>query len=144
MPTEWRDNQMCFACGGKNPQGLHLTFAMAGEDGLQSEFTPTSIYQGFADIVHGGFIGLLLDEVIANLYYFRKREVVVTAELTLRLHRPAKVGEKLIVSAFPDGTPRGRLVPIRGEVRLEEGTLIASAKAKCMKVRTLPHAGDGG
>jgi acyl-coenzyme A thioesterase PaaI-like protein len=135
MTTQWRDNQMCFACGSKNPHGLHLKFEPIDEVGLKSEFTPSVIYQGFADIVHGGFLGLLLDEVMVNLYYLRKKEVVVTAELILRLHAPAKVNQKLVITAFPDGSERRRMVPLKGEVRLEDGTLIASAKAKCMKVK---------
>jgi acyl-coenzyme A thioesterase PaaI-like protein len=134
MPVKWYDNQMCFACGSKNTHGLHLLFHSLGEDGLQSEFTPGQNYQGFADIVHGGIIGLLLDEVMVNLFYLRKKEVVVTAELCLRLHSPARVGNTLIISAYPEGKNKGRLVRARGEAKLKDGTLIATASAKCMKI----------
>ena len=65
--VQWEDDHMCFACGSENPAGLHLTFSAHGEKGLRSEFTPQKIYQGYRDIVHGGFIGLLLDEIMVNV-----------------------------------------------------------------------------
>jgi acyl-coenzyme A thioesterase PaaI-like protein len=117
---------------------LHLEFAPYGEKGLQSEYTPAQVYQGYKDVVHGGILGLLLDEVIVNLPWKRQRIVAVTAELTLRLHRPARIGQKLRITAVPDGEPRGRLIPIQGEIRLADGTLVASAKAKCIKVPGIP------
>jgi acyl-coenzyme A thioesterase PaaI-like protein len=136
MPERlWEDDQMCFACGTKNPAGLHLQFTPEGEQGLRCEYVPGKIYQSFKDVVHGGFIGLLLDEVIVNLPWLRSKLLVVTAELTLRLYHPAPVEQLLIITACYDGEPRGRLVRIKGEVRLADGTLIAAARAKCMKVR---------
>ncbi|MCK5243185.1 hypothetical protein KAR34_12115 [bacterium] len=45
-------------------------------------------------------------------------------------------GQKLIITAFPAGSVRGRLVFLKGEVRLADGSLIASAKAKCLKIKT--------
>jgi uncharacterized protein (TIGR00369 family) len=135
MPeTAWQDDHMCFACGSQNPIGLHLEFTPDGEHGLRSEFTPGKMYQGYANVVHGGFLALLLDEVMVNLPWRREGRPVVSAEFTVRLHRPAPVGERLIIRAEPDGEPRRRLIPVKGEIRLADGTLIASARATCMKV----------
>ncbi len=132
----WEDNHRCFACGPKNPLGLHLTFAPWGEGGLQSECTPRPEFQGYQDIVHGGFIGLLLDEVMVNVPWQREKRPVVSAEVTFRLHQPARIGEPLIITAEPDGEPRKHLIPIKGEVRLKkDGTLIASGWAKCVQVK---------
>ena len=64
---QWEDDHMCFACGSHNPHGLHLVFTPHGAHGLRSEYTPTKTYQGYRDRVHGGFLGLLLDEVMAGL-----------------------------------------------------------------------------
>jgi len=134
----WEDNHMCFCCGSENPAGLKLRFQPHGEAGLRSEFTPAQIYQGYKDVVHGGILGLLLDEVIVNVPWKRQGRVAVTAELVLRLHQPARVGETLVITAEPDGPSRGRLIPMRGEIRLADGTLVASAHAKCMQVPGTP------
>jgi uncharacterized protein (TIGR00369 family) len=138
MPTVWEDNHMCFCCGGKNPVGLKLEFTAFGDDGLQTTFTPTAVYQGYKDIVHGGFLAMLMDEVIANLPWKRQKQAVVTAEITVRLHQPAPIGQTLTVVALPDGEPHGRFVPIRAEVRLPDGRVAASARAKCIKVTIGP------
>lgn len=130
---------MCFACGTENPAGLHLTFAPFGVEGLQSEYTPGKIYQGYQDVVHGGFIGLLLDEVMVNLPWRREKRPVVSAEITVRLHRPAPVGETLVITAVPDGEPRRNLIPVKGEVRLKKDqTLIATGWAKCIRISLAP------
>jgi acyl-coenzyme A thioesterase PaaI-like protein len=133
--TNWEDDHHCFACGSQNPVGLHLQFTLDGEGGLRSEYTPDARYQGYAGIVHGGFIGLLLDEVIANLPWRKEHQGVVTAEILLKLHRPAKINEKLLLRAFYAKPNRGRLVEIQGEARDTQNQLIASASAKCVKVK---------
>ncbi len=132
--TVWEDDHMCFACGTRNPRGLHLTFAPQGERGLRSEYTAGKEYQGYRDVVHGGFLGLLLDEVMVNLPWRRERRPVVSAEFTIRLVKPAPVGEKLIITAEPDGEPRRNLIPVKGEIRLADGTLIATGRSRCMRV----------
>lgn len=127
---------MCFACGADNPAGLHLKFSPYGDAGLQSEFTPGKIYQGYKDVVHGGFIGLLLDEVMVNLPWKRLQQPVVSAEIRIRLHRPAPVDKSLVLTAVFDGDPNRQIIAVKGEARLQDGTLIATAWAKCMKVKT--------
>jgi acyl-coenzyme A thioesterase PaaI-like protein len=132
----WEDDHMCFACGKNNPLGLHLDFTPFGGTGLQSEYTPAKEFQGYRNVVHGGFIGLLLDEVMVNLPWKREQHPVVSAEITVRLHQPAPVGEALVITALPDGEPRKNLIPIKGEVRLKkDGTLIATGWAKCVRVK---------
>ncbi len=131
----WEDDHMCFACGSKNPRGLHLEFAFHGERGLRTEYTPGKEYQGYCDVVHGGFLGLLLDEVMVNLPWKREGRPVVSARYAVRLVRPAPVGERLILTAEPDGEPRHDLIPVKGEARLGDGTLIATATAVCVRVR---------
>ncbi len=138
MDEAWEDDQMCFACGRKNPIGLHLHFEPEGAEGLRSEYTPAKVYQGYRDRVHGGFLGLLLDEVMVNLPWQRTGRPVVSAEVRYRLHRPAPVGQKLVITAQPDGEARGRLIPVKGEIRLADGTLIASAWSKCVLVAKAP------
>ncbi len=125
---------MCFACGERNPIGLHLTFARLDDKNIRSEFTARKEFQGYKDVVHGGIIGLLLDEVIANVPIVLWNQPVVTAKFEMRLHHPAPVEQKLIITAGLDASRQGRLFAISGRVRLENGRLLATARAKCMKV----------
>lgn len=57
---------MCFACGEKNPIGLHLHFFETA-DGCLSFFTPSHEHQSYNDRMHGGLIMTLMDEVMGEL-----------------------------------------------------------------------------
>ncbi len=128
----WSDDDFCFACGRSNPHGLHLEFKI--EDGkIRTSYLPEKKFQGYADVFHGGMIGLILDETMVNLPWKLFGTPVVSAELTFRLKAPARIGERLFFTAEME-PPRGRLILTRGEARREDGTLVAEATAKCMKV----------
>lgn len=60
----------CFGCSPKNPKGLHMTFFEEGEE-IVSEWLPESYYQGYGNVLHGGVISTLMDE-IASWYIFTK------------------------------------------------------------------------
>jgi len=63
------DNNYCFACGKDNSDGLQLKFKYS-EDGSKAETTyiPPEKFQGWKDIVHGGIITTLLDELMTFVY----------------------------------------------------------------------------
>ena len=53
----------CFVCGDKNDIGLKLDFYE--KDGkARAEFTPEKKFEGYKDILHGGILSSLLDEVM--------------------------------------------------------------------------------
>jgi len=88
---ELRDDGMCFACGKNNPLGLHLEVRLDGERDAVTEFTPEKRHQGYKDIVHGGILVTVLDEVIAHTLY-QRGIMAMTGKLEVRYHRPALVG----------------------------------------------------
>ena len=62
------DDSISFVCGTKNNSGLKLEFLLNKEGrSISTEFIPQKMHQGFKDIVHGGIIGLILDECMVNL-----------------------------------------------------------------------------
>lgn len=62
------DDHFCFACGSLNNYGLKLSFKLDKKnETIATEFVPQKIHQGYKDIVHGGLIGLILDECMVNL-----------------------------------------------------------------------------
>jgi len=134
LSDKWQDDDMCFACGKENAEGLKLAFEI--EDGrIRTEFTFGKKFQGYTDIVHGGIIGLVLDEVMVNLPWKIYKVPVVSAEMNVRLIKPARVGRKIIFTAwFANENHHRKLVDTASEARLEDGTLIARATAKCVKV----------
>lgn len=129
---KWQDDYFCFACGKNNPDGLKLNFRIEGNK-IFSEYTFPKKFQGYADIVHGGIVALVLDEVMVNLPWRRYKVPVISAEFNVRLKKPVKVGEKVIFSAEIEKECKN-LIYTKGEAKLENGSLIATASAKCLKV----------
>jgi acyl-coenzyme A thioesterase PaaI-like protein len=132
---EYDNDQMCFVCGKRNGEGLQLDFELVGEGGIRTEFTPPKRYQGWKDIVHGGIIATILDEVMVNAAYLRKI-VAVSAKLEIKLRKPAAVGERLIF--------HGRIVRqgaktlnVKAWAEQENGDVVAEATGLLMKVGVL-------
>ncbi len=128
----WQDDHFCFACGDRNPDGLNLDFRVDG-DKLFAEYTFPKKFQGYADVVHGGMLSLVLDEVMVNLPWKKYNTPVVSAELNIRLRKPVKVGQKVIFSAWIEKEAKN-LVFMNGKAELENGEVAATATAKCLKV----------
>ncbi len=53
----------CFGCGPANPRGLQLEIYQDGTDAVAT-FSPTGDLSGYPDRLHGGVIGLLVDEML--------------------------------------------------------------------------------
>jgi len=128
-----RDNDMCFACGQKNRIGLKLTFEMNARNELTARFKPTQDFQGFQDILHGGIMALLLDEIIVNLTW-RLGLNAVTGSMNLRLRRPAKIGEEITLRGRILRQVR-RLIHAKAEALNARGELLAEAKSICVRVK---------
>jgi len=127
------DNKECFVCGPENRYGLHLEFVIDKNNIMQTEFVSLERHQGFKGIVHGGLIGLILDEIMVNLAW-KLGKNAVTAELTIRLKRAAKVGEKLIFRGWIDKEDK-KIIYTKAEAKDENGSIVAIATAKCIKVK---------
>jgi len=127
----FQDDRYCLCCGERNPLGFKMTFRSEGERLLSEVVVPKEV-QGFANVVHGGVLGTLLDEVLVNLYWLKGIHCV-TVEYTVRLKAPCPTGQKVLLSAWSVGQMR-RVRLASGEARLEDGTLVAEASAKCMEV----------
>lgn len=125
------DDDGCFVCGRSNPIGLKLEFAEEGDEYV-TYFTPRKEHQGFVDIVHGGLVGTVLDEVMVRYAYVLGRGAV-TAEMTLRLKRPARVGSTLRVAARILSEDR-RLINAAATATDSDGRVVAEATARMMKV----------
>lgn len=127
------DGGMCFCCGSKNPIGLKLEFEMLPDGRMRTYWTPRIEHQGFKDIVHGGLVATLLDEVMIRLLYALGIRAV-TAELNTRLLLPLRSGRRYRFESrlIQD---RGRLVTAEGEgFDDESGERVASGSAKCVRV----------
>lgn len=128
----YTDDRYCFCCGEKNPLNLSMQFYYENKV-LFSEVIIPKEYQGFANVVHGGIIGTVLDEIMVN-YHTLKGEKVVTAEYTIRLKAPCPINKKLRLSSRLV-KQTSRIYYMSAEAHLEDGSLIAEATATCMRIK---------
>ena len=120
---------MCFACGPDNPVGLRIRFRLV-DDVCTGEFTPDENHVGYQNTVHGGIIFSSLDDVMANVLYLKNIKAH-TARCEIRYRRALAVGETLYLRGWID-SQRKRLVLLRGEAKLADGTPIADCEASFM------------
>jgi len=125
------DDGYCFVCGPKNPIGLKLKFHFNGKT-IKTEFISKKEHQGYLNIVHGGIISTLLDEAMVKLALAMDIPVV-TAQMDIRLRKPLRVGEKIIVEAeILNNTTK--LLEAYAKAITMNNVLIADAKGKLIKV----------
>ena len=129
------DDGYCFVCGPKNPIGLKLDFSLDGEV-MTTEFIPRKEHQGYMDIVHGGIISTLLDEIMVKLAIALGMPAV-TAQMDIRLRKSAKVGKRLTFSAeILEDT--SKLLITKAKAVTDDGEVVAESTAKLIRINTSP------
>jgi acyl-coenzyme A thioesterase PaaI-like protein len=106
----------CFGCGVQNPIGLHLNHFTEIADGIEAPFTPSSNFNGFHGVVHGGVIATALDEISAWSAIVSEGVFVFTAKLDIRYRAEAKIGETFVLAGTVTQR-RGRRLLIDAEMR---------------------------
>jgi len=115
--------RLCFACSQENPIGLKLKPVHDGEK-VTAEFTAGKFHQGWNDVVHGGILYTLLDEVTAYAMLCHGIEFGVTAKSEIRFKQVAPINEPIQVSAWVTKLTK-RLVETKGVLTLKDNTVIA-------------------
>jgi uncharacterized protein (TIGR00369 family) len=114
----------CFACGTANPIGLNLQFYLHGEH-LCTDITLDRNYEGWENMVHGGILSTLLDEVMSWTIIVFKRVFFVTRKMEVKYIRPVTIGTPVTVKGrLVDGSRPPR-IRARAEVLDGGGTVLA-------------------
>jgi beta-phosphoglucomutase family hydrolase len=115
--------RFCFACSQENPIGLKLKPVYDGEK-VTAEFTAGKFHQGWDNVVHGGILYTLLDEVTAYAMLCQGIELGVTAKSEIRFKQVAPINEPIQASAWVTKLTK-RLVETKGVLTLKDNTVIA-------------------
>jgi uncharacterized protein (TIGR00369 family) len=115
-------------------QGLQLNWKREGTR-TETIFYASKSHQGWAGFVHGGILAAILDEAITRLAW-QNYGGAMTAEISVRYFNPARIGEKLTITA-EIGKMKSRLIPGKAEIRNDKGRLIATATGKSIKPKSL-------
>ncbi len=129
MTTPISDNY-CFVCGQNNPRGLKIAVRYREDEmAAETEITLPREFQGWAEVIHGGILATLLDEMMAHaVWHFAGPGL--TLGLEVRFHAPLKPGEPILVKGVLH-TKNGSRRLAEGEItRLADGVRIASGKSR--------------
>ena len=118
----------CFACGEKNPIGLHLTFDFDGERISTKKILPRE-FQGYEGAAHGGILSTMLDETMCKFISAKYHERAMTGRLEIRYKYPTPVEQELKISAWEE-SQRRNIITMRAQVETADGTITAEATAK--------------
>ncbi len=135
MSLDLTDDKMCFVCGKENALGLRLKFDHPADGRLTASVRFAKEHQGYKDIVHGGLMTTVLDEMMVNLAWVEKKPCV-TAEITVRLKKAARIGEEILFEGRLD-KEEGKLLFTSAEARNAAGETLATATAKCLRIRSV-------
>ena len=133
--TELPHTRSCFVCGESNPIGLNLRFETDGRI-VQARFTPRKEHVGFREIVHGGLIATLLDEVMVWACAVGTKRFAFCAEFAVRFQKPLKPQEEVLAigELIAD---RKRIFEAKGELRTASGTVVATATGKYVPIKEI-------
>lgn len=118
----------CFVCGRENPLGLKLAFYTAKPGTVEAQINLPKDFEGFPDIVHGGILSAILDEVTGRAQMSLKDRFMVTAQLTTKFRMPVLVDQNYTVLGVA-GEIKGRVSKSIGQILDMDGRIMAEADA---------------
>lgn len=116
----------CFACSATNPYGLQMRF-FAKNDTVISQVSVPDHLCGWTNVVHGGVVSALLDEIMSwsAMYLFKK--FILTKSMRVDFNKPVIVGREVTVIGSAQGPPRKREVMMQGVLYDTDGKECATA-----------------
>lgn len=123
----------CFVCGDQNPNGLKAKFFARDDGSVISEIVADYRFQGYKDIIHGGVVFSMLDEVMVKAVLARGI-FALTAEMKIKFRLPVKVGDKIVFTGTVTSTSH-HLYRTIGEAVNQRGEVVATANATYLEAK---------
>jgi acyl-coenzyme A thioesterase PaaI-like protein len=121
-------SRSCFVCGEANPNGLRAELYLI-DSRIEMAFVPGRALVGWADVVHGGLLGTVMDEVMAWAAIVDGRRGYFAAEMSVRYQKPVPVEHPCWVRAQVTGTRR-QLKDVEAWIEDDAGTAFARAQGR--------------
>lgn len=143
--TEGRHDQQpsarwCFVCGVENPCGLKIRFFNHGLHRVLARVTLGEQYQSYPGMVHGGVLTTILDEAMGRAILAEEGSDTIedarfmfTAKLEMRFRKAVPLHQEFTVFGEVE-KDRGRMVTVRGEIRLADGSVAVEGAATLMDI----------
>lgn len=119
------ESDQCFVCGKDSKYGLHLDI-QDGDGWSYCEWTVQPDYVGYKNVLHGGIIAAILDDMMAHALYYKDIDVV-TAHLTLDYMEPIHVGDRILCRAEVLAIGEGRSIHTKATVQKDGRTAVEAS-----------------
>jgi acyl-coenzyme A thioesterase PaaI-like protein len=129
----------CFVCGESNPLGLNLRFETDGRT-VQTRFRPRPEHIGFKNVVHGGLVATVLDEIMVWACAVPTRKFAFCAELNVRFLNPLPPGEEVVVTSELTANRKNRIFEAKAVARSASGQTLAEATGKYFPLKPADEA----
>jgi uncharacterized protein (TIGR00369 family) len=120
------DNHKCFGCSPVNPSGLQMEFYSKGDSLFSWVIVPDHMC-GWHNVVHGGIISTILDEIMGRSSIYLLKKFVMTKSITVDFIKPIFVGKELRAEGKVIEIKNDREAEIGGFLYNEEEELCAKA-----------------
>ncbi len=133
MSSDWIEleniDKECFACGQENEMGLKMKFQTNGET-LKSELIVPSHLRGWSDLVHGGILSTIIDEMMSWSAIYLEKKFILTKNMKVNFLKPVRIGEKIVAQGFIKEQLNERQAVMGAEILDESGEVCVSGEGK--------------
>lgn len=119
----------CFGCGPNNHHGLRMTFETNGQK-LRSRVVVPDHLRGWANIVHGGVLSTICDEIMAWAAIYLTKRFILTRTMTTTFLKPVITGSALETFGYIKERVDERNALLAGEIYNSENELCAVSEGK--------------
>jgi uncharacterized protein (TIGR00369 family) len=115
----------CFGCSPINPSGLQMKF-YTNDSSVFSEVTVPKHLCGWNNLIHGGVLSTILDEIMSWAAIYLLKRITLTKSMTIDFLKPAYIGHPLKVE--------GKVLELKGRHEaVMEGILSNSDGTICTR-----------
>jgi len=125
-PLKPNDVVDCFGCGVNNPYGLKMTFFTDGT-ALFSDVTVPRHLGGWNNLVHGGVLSTICDEITGWTAMYRLQKMVLTKTITINFRKAVFITDTL--------RAEGRIVETTNSEAVVEGSIYNGKEELCVTAR---------
>jgi uncharacterized protein (TIGR00369 family) len=118
-PLPNSSNHNCFGCSPINPSGLRMQFYTNGEAVFSTVTVPGHLC-GWNQLVHGGVLSTILDEIMSWAGIYLLKKITLTKSLTVDFIKPVYLNTNY--------TAEGKVLEIKGKHEAVMGGILYDAE----------------
>ncbi|MCF7790593.1 MAG: PaaI family thioesterase [Victivallales bacterium] len=127
IPTHLLDTQ-CFACGKNNPEGLKMKFYTDDEKYVFSKVNIEENKRGWEQVVHGGIISTVLDEMMAWTGIYFTKKFMLTKNISIKYLSPLYINSTVNAAGWIYEKKSDREIVLKAQIYNQNNKLCSEAE----------------